>query len=271
MRTVRVFPRRTAFTPRDEYAFVGDPPMLRPEAQEVHISVTFTWDCQEADHLALAWAQYYPTVRIGGPAIGRYTNGFTPGEYIRQGVTFTSRGCNNRCPWCLVPKQEGRLREIPIHSGNIVQDNNLLQCGGKHLRSVFRMLRQERQVQFTGGLDSRLITDRVAEDLRTLRISQLFLACDTRQAIKPLGVAVKKLNGLSRDKLRCYVLLAYNGESISEANERLREVWHAGAMPFAQLYQPPDRHIDYPQEWRQLARTWSRPAATRAVMRQEAK
>lgn len=27
------------------------------------------------------------------------------------------------------------------------------------------------------------------------------------------------------------------------------------------IYQPPDRSIDYPEEWRGLNRTWSRPAA----------
>jgi hypothetical protein len=41
---IRVFPRRTSLTPTDEYAFVGEPPMLRPEADEVHVSCTFTWD-----------------------------------------------------------------------------------------------------------------------------------------------------------------------------------------------------------------------------------
>jgi len=46
MKIVRVFPRRTTATPTDEMAFVGDPPppAFRPEADEVHISCTFTWD-----------------------------------------------------------------------------------------------------------------------------------------------------------------------------------------------------------------------------------
>ena len=45
-RTIRVFPRQTAMTPTDELAFVGDPPLSlwRPSADEVHVSVTFTWD-----------------------------------------------------------------------------------------------------------------------------------------------------------------------------------------------------------------------------------
>lgn len=43
MTLIRVFPRRTKWTPTDSYAFVGDPPMMRPEADEVHVSCVFTW------------------------------------------------------------------------------------------------------------------------------------------------------------------------------------------------------------------------------------
>ncbi len=59
MKIIRVFPRRTSLTPTDAYAFVGDPPMWRPEADEVHISCSFTWDRVEVERLASAWAQYY--------------------------------------------------------------------------------------------------------------------------------------------------------------------------------------------------------------------
>jgi len=53
-RIIRVFPRRTSFTPVDELAFVGDPPLERPAADEVHVSCTFTWDRPRAEYLKLA-------------------------------------------------------------------------------------------------------------------------------------------------------------------------------------------------------------------------
>ena len=43
MSILRVFPRRTTATPTDECAFIGNPPMFWPEADEVHVSVAFTW------------------------------------------------------------------------------------------------------------------------------------------------------------------------------------------------------------------------------------
>lgn len=263
MRIIRVFPRRTSMTPRDDMAFVGDPPLWRPEADEVHVSVAFTWDIAEGRRLAEAWAAHYPIVRIGGPAIDGEGNGFVPGKYIKQGVTFTSRGCPNHCPWCLV---KGGLRLLPIMPGHIIQDNNFLATPKDHRLAVYEMLRgQPKAAIFSGGLESRRLTDEIAEELQSIRISSVFLAADTKAAIGPLREAVGRLGFLRQWQRRCYVLIAFNGEMLSETEERLEAVWQAGATPFAQLYQPPDHYIGYAREWKALARTWSRPAAMAAM------
>lgn len=276
MKIIRVFPRRTKLTPNDRYAFVGDPPMIRPEADEVHVSCTFTWDKEKAERLQKAWSQYYRVVKLGGPVYGCTGLGsdgiqlpFTSGKYIKSGVTFTSRGCENQCPWCLVPFREGKLSEqFNFPPGHLIQDNNFLQCSQYHIDKVFEMLRyQGRPVSFTGGLDSRLVNQQFVDELKTVPIDQIFLACDTDNAIKPLQKAVN-LIGLPRDKVRCYVLLKFNpDETIAQATARLAEVWEAGAIPFAQLYQPPDKWINYSKEWTRFTRTWQRPAATKAFMR----
>lgn len=276
MRLLRVFPqwdrrhpwRSSKWRPHDALTAVGDPTLFRPEADEIHISCVFSWDIPEGKRLVEAWGQFYPEVLLGGPALGSEANGFTPGMYIKPGVTFTSRGCDHRCPWCLVPRREGQLRLLEPAPGHIVQDNNLLQTGRGHMTKVFAMLKtQPRAAQFSGGLEALLVDDWVAEELRGLRIGQVFLACDTDGAEKPLARALKRLSFLPRDKLRCYVLLAYGGETMEKGLARLKRVWELGAMPFAQLYQPLDHYIEYPPEWKRLARTWSRPAAMKAQMR----
>jgi len=267
MKVIRVFPKRTSLTPDDPLCFVGAPSLFCPQADEVHVSVTFTWDIAEGQRLTGAWGNYYEVVRLGGPALGSPCNGFEPGQYIRRGVTFTTRGCNNHCPWCLVPEREGRLTEYRNFApGNIVQDNNLLQSSRSHLRRVFAMLKAQSQATvFSGGLDARLVDDWVVEELRGLRINQLFLAADTKGALKPLKRALGKLSELGRQKLRVYTMIAFNDETLSAAKERLEAVWELGGMPFAQLYQPPDRWIEYSREWKQLARRWSRPAIMKAA------
>ena len=67
MKIIRVFPRRTAATPDDEDVRIASPPGLFDQADEVHISVTFTWDIQFAELLAKQWEQVAP-IKIGGPA-----------------------------------------------------------------------------------------------------------------------------------------------------------------------------------------------------------
>lgn len=260
-------------TPNDPCSFVGDPPLLwRPDADEVHVSVVFTWDVAEGRRIQEAWAQYYPVVRIGGPAV---ENGycaskldyFEPGVYIRSGITFTSRGCNNCCPWCLAWQREGRLRTITITPGYIVQDNNFLQCALSHRLAVYQMLSaQKRAAVFSGGLQPSRITDRIADELRGLRISQVFLAADTEESLKALSRAVKRLAFLGQRRTRCYVMIAYGSETLEQAEVRLRSVWELGAMPFAQLYQPPSHYINYSHEWKALARIWSRPAIMKGLM-----
>ena len=269
---LRVFPRSNSFTPTDDLAFVGDPPLFRLPADEVHVSCTFTWDIMEAERLCTAWAQYYPCVELGGPAITPSNADFLPGRYVRDGVTFTTRGCNGACPWCLVPGREGRLQELANFApGWIVQDNNLLQASRGHLARVFEMLRSQRHaVTFSGGLDACLLSDKVADEIRGLRIDQVFLAADTPGSVHYIERAMKHLQLPGRRwRVRVYALLGYDGETIDRATERLEAIWAIGAMPFAQLYQPPDRWIDYSAEWRTLAREWSRPAIMQGMHKGE--
>ena len=56
VRIIRVFPRRTKATPVDEDVRVNCGPELWDEADEVHISVAFTWDLPRAEWLAKQWA-----------------------------------------------------------------------------------------------------------------------------------------------------------------------------------------------------------------------
>lgn len=86
-RIIRVFPRRTAYTPNDEYAFVGMPPgLFIPEHDEVHISVTFTWDMDYAEELAYQWEGVTnKKVKIGGGGVSLASDRFYTGPLRSQG------------------------------------------------------------------------------------------------------------------------------------------------------------------------------------------
>ena len=282
-RIIRVFPRRTSFTPEDEYVFIGTPPMpyFIPEHDEVHISCTFTWDRKECEWLAFQWEGVTnKPVKLGGPAFGSPAEDFVQGRYIRSNVIFTSRGCNNHCPWCGVPKVEGRLKELPIVQGNWIQDNNILQTSRRHKEKVFEMLKTQKQICFKGGLEADLLDDWFVEQLNGLyymrgskkvsRISEIWLACDTDNRIKDFQKACEKLRkaGFTRDKIHCYVL-SY-GKDMDKDEARARTVYEAGAMPFMQLYRDfSDAKTQYSKEWNAFARMWQRPAAIRAHMEKQ--
>lgn len=55
-RIIRVFPSKTSATPNDDLVRIHTTPSLFDEADEVHISVTFTWD--------IPWAEW---LRNNGP------------------------------------------------------------------------------------------------------------------------------------------------------------------------------------------------------------
>ena len=267
-RILRVFARKTSMTPTDELAFYDVPGLFIPEHDEVHVVVVFTWEIEQGEWLYQAWkARTDKPVKIGGPAFNDPCLGdFVPGLYLAPGVTITSRGCVNACRWCFVPKREGRLREIKNFAvGNIVQDNNFLACSREHKQRVYDMLKTQRKVSFRGGLESEFLTDWDVEQMRGLRIFDLWLACDSRARIKPFLEACEKLRkaGFSQNKIRCYALI---GDDIDENEDRLQTIFKAGALPFAQLEQG-QQWKEYPRYWKQFQRIWARPALTKAHMK----
>lgn len=261
MKLIRVFPRRTKATPIDLLSVVGRPPGFFDEADEVHVSVTFTWDLPAAERLEKQWRHVAPT-KIGGPATGMRGEEFTPGRYLRPGYVVTSRGCPNRCWFCSVPKREGALRELPVTEGWNVLDDNVLACGRDHLDAVFEMLgRQREAVQFTGGLEAARFEAWHAERIAALHTKQVFFAYDTPDDLYRLERAAALMfeRWSPRGKrVRAYVLGGYQGDTLAAWEARLREVLALGVVPMAMLYR--DEAGKTAPEWRQLQRQWARPA-----------
>jgi len=261
-RIIRVFPRRTKATPDDDLAFVGDPPLIRPEADEVHVSCTFTWDLVEATRLVMAWSPYYRT-KLGGPACGSMPYDFVPGRFLKPGYVITSRGCPNQCWFCLVPRREGPLRTLPIRAGCDVLDNNLLACPRDHVEAVFDMLaEQSRRVRFTGGFDVDLVQPWHIERLADLRIDTIFIALDQFYNAGNWERAVEMLLPVCWQRRLCsYVLCGWKGDTVAHAEARLKFVQRHEVTPFPMYYQAVGQKRIVPDAWRKLVRTWSRPHA----------
>lgn len=263
-RIARVFPRRTNMTPTDSLAFVncGPPLLAMPQIDEVHVSVAFTWDMPRAEQLAREWEIVGVPVKMGGPAFNQPGGEFVPGLYVREGMTITSRGCPNHCWFCAVPKREQGLRELPIHDGWNVLDDNLLACSELHIEAVFAMLaRQKRRPEFTGGLEAKLLRPWHAKRLREIRANRMYFAYDTPDDYEPLVQAGRILRAEGHNpaghRLQCYVLIGYRGDTLEKAEKRLMDTIKAGFMPYAMLYRGEDGERD--PAWAQFQRQWLRP------------
>jgi hypothetical protein len=274
MRLIRVFPRRTKATPDDALAYTG-PPDLFAEADEVHVSVCFTYDLPAGERLAEEWRRVAP-VKLGGPAymLPEVSDPFIPGRYIRTGYTFTSRGCPRSCWFCRVHRVYKRqIHELPIQDGWNVLDDNLLACSRPHVEAVFRMLQrvsrqQRRRIEFTGGLEARALEDYQVGLLADLKPRPTcFFAYDPGDPFETLQSAARRLlsagfTARSHD-LRCYVLIGFPRDTFQAAEARLQDMLRIGFTPMAMLWRPitatEERWTPAP-DWRGFQRRWARPA-----------
>ena len=259
---IRVFPRKTKATPTGSGVYLTGPPMFPLKDRQVWVSCTFTDDKGRAEALASQWRDQGYEVMTGGPAYGDSGGEFVPGRFLKKGWVITSRGCNNDCKRCTVHDREGSIRELPIVEGYNVADNNLLQCSEKHIRAVFAMLkRQKQQALFTGGLDTRELKQWHVDLLLDLNPKKIYFAYDHPGELEPLKEALELLRKsgylMSRSKISCYVLIGYEGDTLSDAKKRCQTVKDLGVTPFAMLYYKEEPQTN--SDWLKLQKLWCRP------------
>lgn len=272
---IRVFPRKTKATPNDDMSFYDEPGLFTPDADEIHVSCTFTEDLPKAGRLAKSWSRYGLPVKIGGPATGEAGGDFVPGKYLKFGYVITSRGCPNRCWFCSVWRREGEIiRELPITEGWNLQDDNILATSTGHRKAVFAMLKQSahkyhQRIEFTGGLEAARLTREIVSELQELNPAQLFFAYDTPDDKEPLfeaGKLLKEANFTFQNrKARAYVLIGYPADRLDFAEQRLIDTVKAGFMPHAMLYKA-DKFTPT-KEWKTLQRQWARPAIISSIVK----
>lgn len=141
---------------------------------------------------------------------------------------FLTRGCPNKCFWCIVPKKEGKqhpymdVEEIAIEGRTnlILMDNNVL-ASEYGLQQIEKIIEKGYRVDFNQGLDSRLVTDDVAKLLAKVRwIHSIRFGCDTPQQILECERAMKMIDSY-RKVPATYLLYTIIGQDINECYHRL--------------------------------------------------
>lgn len=155
---------------------------------------------------------------------------------------FLTRGCIRNCAWCIVPKKEGRLREVDdierVSAGRkevVLMDNNFLAADEEFVREQLeKAARRRLKLDFNQGLDARLVTPENARLLADCRwIRYIRFSCDTVAMIEPIRRAVSLIreNGCKRE-IFAYMLV----NDIGDAEIRLRALVDLDVIPFAQPY-----------------------------------
>ena len=189
---------------------------------------------------------------------------------------FLTRGCPNRCPWCVVPHKEGKIRpymdvdEIAVDGRNklVLMDNNILAAGDYAIQQLNKIIDRGYRVDFNQALDARMVTDDFARLLAKVRWldHRIRFGCDTHKQIDDCERAIKMIEGYGfRGEFFLYAMIGGKNdfaecfERVNHWRCRLLDARHNGmcqTFPYAQPYRDPmNPHHTIPQ-WQKDMAQW---------------
>ena len=174
---------------------------------------------------------------------------------------FLTRGCPRGCHFCIVAEKEGRracrvaeLSEWWSGQKNIVLlDPNLLACP-EHMRLLQQLIDSGTYVDFTQGLDCRLLTSENIEAIKRVKLKQIHFAWDYMKESAAVLRGLKLYRGLTTRKINAmyatvYTLVNYD-TTMDENLYRIYTLRDLGYDPYVMIYDKPNA----PQEIRNLQR-----------------
>jgi len=167
---------------------------------------------------------------------------------IDYSLGFTTRGCMRKCPFCIVPQKEGKIKfnaDIyefldPRFKNVILLDNNIFALNRQFEKIAEQLLNENLRVDFNQGLDIRLLNDDKAKILKQLKpIKQWRFAFDSikQEKIFRRGAEILLNNNISKSFVCVYVLAAFD-EDFETTLKRVKIIYEEyGFDPFVMIYQ----------------------------------
>ena len=187
---------------------------------------------------------------------------------------FLTRGCPNKCKWCVVPRKEGMIKpymdidEIAIEGRNkiVLMDNNILAAGDYAKQQLQKIIDRGYRVDFNQALDARLVTDEFARLLAKVKWidRRIRFGCDTHGQIKECERAISLINSYGyKGEYFLYTMLNSNFQECYERthywwvrNHELREKHLPNIYIHPQPYRNPDNPNEHIPQWQKDMGHW---------------
>lgn len=170
---------------------------------------------------------------------------------------FLTRGCPRHCPFCIVSEKEGNTHTVADlsefwrgQSEIVLLDANI--TASKECEQHFEsLIASGVSINFSQGLDIRLLTEKGADQLNKMKISMIHFAWDnyefnTYEKLKRIRPLIKKRGR----EVGVYVLTNYN-TTLEQDLERIYKLKELDCTPYVMIYDKPNapREIKKLQRW----------------------
>lgn len=233
-------------------------------ADVVYISKVFSWSADydgflDADRVEKGGSGYAITLRNGREVYDKTKDAPLPydiehsfPDYDLYGIKdtaygFLTRGCPRDCAFCHTAAMQGRvsrrvasLDEWWKGQRNIVLlDPNIIACRD-WADALAELAESEAVVDFTQGIDARLLTEAKAQSLMRVKTKMLHFAWDRyedRDKVLPKLQMFKQMSEWDRRKLIVYVLVGDRERQILDTDlERIYTLREGGFYPYVMIY-----------------------------------
>ena len=189
---------------------------------------------------------------------------------------FLTRGCPNKCPWCVVPRKEGAIRpymdvdEIAIEGRRklVLMDNNILAAGDYAVKQMEKIIERGYRVDFNQALDARLVDDTFARLLAQMKWidRRIRFGCDTHGQIDECERAISMIQSSGyRGEFFLYTMIGGKND-LEECYDRLHYWWKRNhecrekhlpnIYPYAQPYRDPNNQAHRIPMWQKDMAQW---------------
>lgn len=170
---------------------------------------------------------------------------------------FLTRGCHNKCQWCVVPQKEGHIRPYwdidRVANGRknvVLMDNNILAAGEYCTEQLEKIIERGYRIDFNQAIDARLVNEQNAKQLARIKWMQnrIRFGCDKKAQIAECQRAIDLIvaNGYKGDFFLYTMLHGDFEECFERVNYwreknllKRRENVGSNVYPYAQPYRDP--------------------------------